>query len=110
MEKRIRYQDIKPYSFVASLDDLHGPSSGQIKLPHAVFWAPGDAIFTLEYRDMREQAYQAVLAEGDEEDIKALINKDLLIDLWSSLDLPIPVAKGWEQRFPELRGNLRAAW
>lgn len=38
---KVRMYHIKPYAFVESLDELRGPSSGEVTLPHSVFWAPG---------------------------------------------------------------------
>lgn len=103
-------QDLKPYAFVDALDELRGPSSGMLEMPHSVFWAPGKKQLSLDADDTLEQAYQAVLSEGTQDQIEALINRDNLIRIWPDLDLPIRVAKGWEQRHRELRGNMRASW
>lgn len=102
--------DLKPYSYSETLDELNGPLTGRIKLPIDIFWAPGDNALSLDADDTLIQAYQAILSEGDESQISELINKHNLIRIWPRLSLPIPVAKGWESRFAELRGNMRASW
>lgn len=110
-EKRtLRITDVKPYAFPESLDDLHGPATGSVELPVRILWAPGSKVLSLDEEGSRTCAYQAVLAEGNAKDICHYINKDLLISIWPSLSLPIRVAKGWETRFAELRGNMRASW
>lgn len=108
-KRRIRYQDLKPYAFAASLDDLNGPSEGTVTLPQAIYWAPGSKTLSLD-TPQRAVIYQAVLSEGSVDDICRFLDKGILMGLWPDLDLPIPVARGWEARFPELRGNMRASW
>lgn len=36
-EKRVHIQDVKPYFVPDTLDDLHGPSEGNIELPIHVY-------------------------------------------------------------------------
>lgn len=107
---RVHMYDIKPYAFINTLDELHGPSSGSVTLPHSIFWAPGSKTLCLDADGTLRQAYQAVLSEGTAEQICEFVNRDLLIEIWPRLSLPASVAKGWELRFPELRGNMRASW
>lgn len=110
IDRRTRYADLKPYAFPSSLDELHGPAEGSVDLPLHILWAPGSKVISLDSVAGKRRAYQAVLSEGSDHDICRFINKNELIHIWPDLNLPINVAKGWEQRFPELRGNLRAAW
>lgn len=106
---RVHYQDLKPYAVADSLDDLRGPATGTVTLPLAIYWQPGSKTLSLDNHEIYS-AYQAVLAEGSEEDVKRFINKERLIELWPDLNLPIHVAKIWEKQFPELRGNMKASW
>ena len=108
--KKVRFADLKPYAFPASLQELHGPEAGEIELPLHILWSPGSKIESLDTTTGRSRAYQAVLSEGSAEDICRFVNSDALIGIWPDLDLPIQVAKGWEARFPELHGNMRASW
>lgn len=108
--KKVRFADLKPYAFPASLQELHGPEAGEIELPLHILWSPGSKMVSLDTSSGRSRAYQAVLSEGSAEDICRFVNSDALIGIWPDLDLPIQVAKGWEARFPELHGNMRASW
>jgi hypothetical protein len=100
---RRRFRDIKPYSVPSSLEDLRGPASGEVTLRHSVLWAPGDGRVNLDTHGGTLMAYQALLAEGNEEDQIALLNKKRLIDFWSRLHLDPRIRDLWESRFPQLR-------
>lgn len=110
MQRCARYADLKPYAFPDALDDLHGPDTGTIELPITILWSPGSKRISLDKPSGRRRAYRAILSEGCIEDICRFVNRDILINLWPDLALPVQVAKGWEARFPELRGNMRATW
>ncbi len=108
-DERIRYADVKPISIVDSLDDLKGPVSGEIKLPLSIYWGPGDGVFSLDEPGDLLSIYQAVLSEGKLEDLSKFLNKDILIEMWPDLSLPIRVAKMWQAKYPiDLKGNARA--
>lgn len=107
---KVKMYHMKPYAIVDSLDELQGPIEGSVTLPHSVFWAPGSKTLSIDCEATRMQAYQAVLSEGTVEQVREYVNRDLLIEMWPRLNVPIRVAKGWEQRFPELQGNMRASW
>lgn len=105
---RMRFADNKPYAVPASLDDLQGPNSGTLELPKSVFWAPGGNRVSLSSEGSVKLVYQAVIAEGTVEEQKRFLNKDLLVAVWPHLSVPATAARLWQNRFPELRGNLRA--
>lgn len=107
--KITRFADTKPYAIVDSLDELVGPSSGTVTLPQRILWAPGSKTRRIDVLGERKVVYRSVLSEGDVADLRAFLNKALLIELWPDLSLPRRVATAWEQRFPSLRGNTRAA-
>lgn len=105
---RTRLSDVKPYSVPRSLDDLRGPSSGTITLPKALLWAPGGGDVPLSTRGNVKLAYQAIISEGTVEQQCRYLNKALLTSVWPHLSVPAQAARQWQERFPELRGNLRA--
>jgi hypothetical protein len=103
-ETRVFYRDIKPYAAPAVLEELHGPRSGQIDLPINVYWGPTHA-FDLGNESDIVEAYQATLREGRVVDQMELLNRDLLVAIWSELLLPVRLRELWESRFPELRAG-----
>ncbi|PPF66164.1 hypothetical protein C5C18_11845 [Rathayibacter tritici] len=105
-ERRVFYRDVKPYDAPGSLDDLAGPSTGTIELPHRVYWGPEPTV-DLGSPSGVVKAYQAVLNEGSATDQTALLNRDLLLTIWSELALPDRVRILWEDRFPELLAHTR---
>ncbi len=98
---RVRFRDVKPYDAPASLDDLRGPRTGQVLLPHHVHWGP-QRVAKLERAGDALAAYQAIISEGFAVDQVALLNKSLLVELWPQLVLARRVRELWELRFPEL--------
>lgn len=40
-QQRMFFSDVKPYEVPEKLDDLKGPISGVVHLPHRVLWASG---------------------------------------------------------------------
>ena len=108
--KRANIRSGKPYDAPLSLDDLRGPKTGSIELPIHIFWAPGSKSVKLDERGGVDLAYRSVIAEGTVEDQKSILNKDILVERWPNLLLPIEAVKLWQERFPELRDNLRENW
>ena len=100
-ETRVFYRDIKPYDMPEFLEDLRGPSSGQMTLPINVYWGPW-SIVDLDIHSDVVKAYQATLREGRVGDQVTLLNRDLLVRIWPELMLPARVRQLWESRFPEL--------
>ena len=102
-DARVYVRDVKPYAVPASLDDLVGPATGELILPHSVMWAPGDGRVDLDVPGGASLAYRALLSEGSLEDIHGLVNKVRLRAVWGDLLLPRRVRSLWEAAFPELR-------
>ena len=102
-EGRVFFRDVKPYSIVDTLDDLHGPGGGVVELSHSVLWAPGGPSVDLDEPGGTALAYQAVLAEGTVEDLIVVLNRERLVAVWPELRLPFRVSEMWESRFDELR-------
>ena len=100
-DRRVFYQDIKPYDTPARLDDLHGPAHGTISLPVNVYWGP-DADADLDSFAGLSKAYQAVLREGRTVDQEQILNRGRLLEVWNELLLPGRVRAAWEGKFTEL--------
>ena len=98
---RVRFQDVKPYDVSAGLDDLRGPRSGALVLPHHVHRGPSRDVDLALVGDVLS-AYQATISEGMTADQVAILNRSLLIEMWPELVLSVPVRDLWESRFPEL--------
>ena len=105
-DTRVFVRDLKPVSVPASLDELSGPNSGLVAVPHWVLWAPGVATLNVDSPGEVRRAYRAVIAEGTHEDQAALLNRELLIRYWPSLLLPRRVRQEWEMAFPMLAGAV----
>lgn len=101
MPERVLYQDIVPYEVPSSLDVLHGPATGVLELPITVHWGAKHT-YDLTNSDEVVFAYQQIVREGTTADQEALLNADLLRQVWSELILPARCQAAWETRFPEL--------
>jgi hypothetical protein len=89
---------------VASLEDLRGPTEGNVDLPIWLYWSSPDHTFSLADLDMRRWVYQIVLREaGRPEDLIAYLDADMLIALWPDLFLPKSVRRAWEDQHSSLR-------
>lgn len=95
------YAAMFPYQVPRSLDDLHGPTSGMVRVPGYISTAP-DPVFNVDLRPTRWSLYSAVVRCGTPEDQAAFLDKDLLIDLWPDLNLPSHCRNLWVSRFPQL--------
>lgn len=104
-DPRVFLRDVKPYAVPASLNDLAGPATGELVLPHSVMWAPGDGRVDLDVPGGASLAYRALLSEGSLEDILRLVNADRLRAAWGDLLLPRRVRSLWEAAFLELRSR-----
>jgi len=101
--KKVFYRDIKPYHAPRSLIDLKGPPCGVLKMPHSLLWNSMDSV-DLDIPGGIAMAYQAILSEGTPEEQERLLNREVLLQYWHDLMLPVRVRTLWETRFPALRG------
>lgn len=87
----------------ARLEDLAGPTKGTVDLPLHVAWS-GRRSYSLDGTRSRMSLYRTVLAEGQREDLKAFLDRDLLISQWPTLRTLVsrPQRDAWESAFPEL--------
>lgn len=101
MAERVLFQDVFPYDVPASLSDLAGPRVGVLVLPHSIHWGPDRAV-DLDSDAGRSKAYRAIVREGTRAQQEALLNADVLRELWNDLRLPARCRAVWEARFPKL--------
>jgi hypothetical protein len=56
----------------------------------------------LATRDGVEKAYESLVREGTSQQQEALLNADVLREMWPQIRLPKPCRQLWESRLPEL--------
>ncbi|MFI5841211.1 hypothetical protein ACIA8K_16075 [Catenuloplanes sp. NPDC051500] len=97
---------------VSALDELSGPETGVVELPHRMVWQAADQRrFDLDDPWSRGRAYEIVLREAVRHDeLRALLSARLLRAIWNDLHLPRGVRKAWQARFPQLTPALDLAW
>ena len=90
------------------LDDLHGPVSGVIELPHRLFWQP-DRHVDLDNPALLAWTYETVLREAATvEELRTWLDGPTLVRLWPELYLPRWVRRAWQDRHAAL-GNYAPA-
>ena len=86
-----------------SLDDLHGPAHGEVRLPLHLD-ASARQMYDLDQDYFRRLVYRLVLLEAaTEKDLVTWLDRDTLVRNWPELNLPPVVRAAWEGRHPELR-------
>uniref|UniRef100_UPI0026AFA9AB hypothetical protein n=1 Tax=Micromonospora yangpuensis TaxID=683228 RepID=UPI0026AFA9AB len=94
---------------VSSLDELRGPVTGTVELPHRLFWQP-DRRIDLDEPGLLAWMYETVLTEAAHSDeLRAWLHGPTLIGLWPQLYLPRGVRRAWEEHHPALRAREIAA-
>lgn len=101
VQRGFRYADAIPYDTPESLDHLHGPVSGTVRVRPHIDTSP-DPVYDVADPDQRWSLYSAVVRDGLPGEQEAMLNKALLLDLWQVLNLPVRCRTIWETRFPEL--------
>jgi hypothetical protein len=91
-----------PSGFDASKDIK---AQGKVELPIHVWWSEPKRVFDLTKPSDRIRAYELVLAEGDEDDIRLYIRFDVLRSIWRQLFLPRHVREAWEKKYQQLSSN-----
>ena len=86
-----------------SLDELHGPVHGEVRLPLHLDPSSG-AVYDLDQEYIRRLAYRLVLLEAATvEDLRAWLDRDTLVRDWPALYLPRVVGAAGEEHHPVLR-------
>lgn len=92
----------RPYTVAESLDLLHGPSSGMVRLPSHLDWS-GHAEYDLDAPGRVVDLYRAVLIEAaSPQDLYAYLDARMLRRLWALMWLPAQLRRAWELKFPVL--------
>jgi hypothetical protein len=102
------YSDRKPYVVADHLEELSGPTTGIVTLPHHLDWS-GRAHYDLDRPNRLASMYKAVLNEAAKaQDLRDWIDQRKLVELWPRIWLPIRLRDLWESRFPELHARRAA--
>jgi len=108
------------YSRPVSIPDDFGPASvaparGTVQLPPTVAWS-GQGPYDLDDPQDRRQAYEIVLAEGTEDDVRTYVNWYFLLDAWQDMHVAPHVVDAWsrwmrntEPDTPRYNGSRRFA-
>jgi hypothetical protein len=87
-----------------ALDQLTGPTSGSVELPHRLVWQGATRVFDLDQPDLLRWVYEIVLREAvTRDELRAWLDGPTLVREWPNLHLPRGVRQAWEQRHPQLR-------
>ncbi len=93
----------RPYVVAESLDLLHGPSSGTVRLPSHLDWSGNPAEYDLDAPGRVVDLYRAVLIEAaSPQDLYAYLDAGMLRRLWALMWLPAALRRAWELRFTAL--------
>ncbi|MBY8870414.1 hypothetical protein K7640_00980 [Micromonospora sp. PLK6-60] len=94
---------------VDDLNELRGPVTGIVELPHRLFWQP-DRHVDLDQPGLLAWMYETVLTEAVHPDeLRTWLHGSTLTRLWPQLHLPRGVRRTWQERHPGLRGRDIAA-
>lgn len=91
-----------PVVVAADLDDLRGPTSGVVELPHRMFWQP-DRHVNLDNPALLRWMYETVLRESVSlEELATWLDGPTLLQVWPELYLPPWVKRAWMAAHPDL--------
>jgi hypothetical protein len=97
-------RQLRPIVLPASLDELHGPSSGLVTLPRRLWWSGQEgAAFDLGDHGQAAELYEAVFeAARTYHDIADHLDAELLVELWPELGMRRATRQAWEAMYPVL--------
>jgi len=72
------------------------PVPEMVTLPSRVLWSGKRRMFDLSNRDDRAIAYEAIMTNGEAQDILDFINADLLVEIFDQMYLPPATRKAWQ--------------
>lgn len=98
-----RFEQTIPYDTPSSLSDLHGPTSGIVRVRPRIDTSP-HPVYDLDDPGQRWSLYSAVVRDGLPAEQVAILDHDTLIELWPDLNLPARCRAIWEHKFSELAG------
>jgi transcriptional regulator with XRE-family HTH domain len=87
----------KPFFIPDQLPRLTTASAlGTIVLPPHVDWSTSGVPRELSDRRQRILAYQALLGDGEPQDITRFVDGTLLVDAWPEMHLPAAIREAWQ--------------
>jgi hypothetical protein len=100
----VRQRQLRPIVVPASLDELHGPSSGLVTPPRRLWWSGEEGTaFDLANRVQAAELYEAIFeAARTYQDITDLLDARLLTELWPELGMRRATRQAWEAAHPVL--------
>jgi hypothetical protein len=106
---RARSATVGPSARPVSIpDDVDDPgvvkARGVVELPLRVRWSGSPRLYDLEDRADRALAYELVLTEGTDDDVRSFVVLEELVDLWEDLVLPPHVRRAWAAWLEAQRG------
>jgi hypothetical protein len=96
-----RYADHIPYQTPQRLEDLRGPTSGVVRVPHSINTAP-NPVYDYDDPSDRWAGYSAIVRDGTAGEQEQFLDRDTLIRLWPDLNLPRRCREVWTAKFREL--------
>ena len=86
----------RPVAVPEDIDDVRGSTGhGLVQLPFHIRWSGPPITYDLDRRSDRARVYEQVLREGTDDDVRAYVDVDDLLDLWDELVLPPSVRRAW---------------
>jgi hypothetical protein len=97
-------RQLRPIVVPASLDELHGPSSGLVIPPRRLWWSGEEGIaLDLGNRGQAAELYEAVFeAAWTYHDVTDHLDAELLVALWPELGMRRATRQVWEDAHPVL--------
>lgn len=87
-----------------TLNELTGPTSGRVELPHRLVWQGANRVFDLDQPDLLRWVYEIVLREAvTVAELRTWLDGPTLAREWPELHVPRGVRHAWERQHPSLR-------
>ncbi len=97
--------DARPVAVPDDVDDpRHLKASGRVQLPIWIRWSGEPITYDLDNSVDRRRAYEQILREGTDDDIRHFIDVDIVAAEWDELVLPARVRRAWAAWFRRHRG------
>jgi hypothetical protein len=101
-ERRIPYEERRPWTVPETLAELTGPTSGVVELPKHLDWSEMGR-YNLDDPAELGLMYEIVIRESMRvDDLRRFLNAATLRRVWDRIFLPRTVRRLWETRFPDL--------
>ena len=97
--------DARPVAVPDDVDDSrHVKARGKVELPTWIFWSGDPVTYDLDNPVELRRAYEQILREGTDDDIRRFIEVDVVATEWDALVLPPRVRRAWADWFRRHRG------